>query len=113
MDNGKAGFAPIANAPIHGDDGFVAHSLEVFRGQGGSKAAAAVEDDLRAQIGNDALDVALQNALAEVDRLRQMARGVFTLFTDVYQEERFLVIEARFDVIDGLPSTGVLRPSSR
>src|SRR5262249_49510909 len=64
--------APVADAAIHGEGIRIAHFLQVVRGQGGAKTAAAVEDDFGLRVGETRLDVALDDPFSQVGRSRQV-----------------------------------------
>src|SRR5262249_24610621 len=66
----------------------VAHLLEVVADQRAAVSAAAIADDRRALVGNRALDVALDRALAEVVRAADPRLVPLTILARVHQHER-------------------------
>ena len=75
--------SPSANASIHREHVGVAHLLEIVSGQGRAVSAAAVQYERRIQARYTLLDVALDNALAQVNCPGKMIVGVFAVFADV------------------------------
>ena len=94
-------FSPAANAAIHGDYLGVSHLLQVIGGQCGAEASATIKYELSLQVGNLALDVALDDALAEVDGSGEVVGGEFAVFADVDQNEFLAAIETGFDRVNG------------
>src|SRR5690242_4183935 len=74
---------PPAPPSVHRSDVRVAHFAEIVRRKRRAKAAAAVEDDLGIRVGDLRLDVALDDALAEVLCARQVPLGPLALFAHV------------------------------
>ena len=73
--------------------------LQVFSGQRGAEAAAAVEDDFRGGVWNLLLDVALQDAFAEMNRAGKMILGVFAFLAHIEQVEAVAAVQAALDLI--------------
>src|SRR5712691_13354198 len=66
---------PSFPSAIHRFDIVVAHLLQVFRHQRGSESASAVQDQLPIRIGYLLLDVAFDDAFAQVDGAGEMPLG--------------------------------------
>ena len=79
---------PLAPPAGHRLHVAVAHLREVLGGERRAEAAAAVEDDLGVGVGDRLLDVALDDALAEVPRALDAACGELALLADVDELER-------------------------
>jgi hypothetical protein len=94
-------FAPLANAAIHGNNVGVTHLLQVVGGEGGAETATTIEDERGIEGGIPGLDVALDDAFAEVDGSREMVGIELAVFADVDQNKLFFSIEAGFDFVDG------------
>src|ERR1700686_1254172 len=71
---------PVANAAIHRDNVLVTHLLQIVGGEGGAESTAAVKNDFCIQIRYTRLDIALDDALPEMNRARQVVRSEFALF---------------------------------
>src|SRR5262249_8036358 len=84
--------APAAHAAAHRQHVGVTHLPQVVGSEGRAEAAAAVQDDLGADVGDALLDVAFEDALAEVDRPRQVVPGVLALLADVDKAELLAAI---------------------
>src|SRR5262249_43495588 len=63
---GQTALVPAAPAAIQREHVQVAHLLQVVGGERAAKAAAAIEEDGRVLLGNRVLDVALEDAAADV-----------------------------------------------
>ena len=98
--SGENVFAPAPNAAVHGEHVGVAHFLQIVRGQRGAISAAAVEDDGRVQFRHAFLDIALDDALAQVNGPRQMVFGVLAFFPDIHQNELVAAVKSGFDVVN-------------
>src|ERR1039458_5602774 len=96
----KAPLAPIANSAIHRYDIGVSHFLQVVGGQRGTEAAATIEYERSFEIGILALNVALDDALAQVDGSGQVVGVEFAVFADVYENELLTAIEPRLDFVN-------------
>src|ERR1700678_1564610 len=70
---------PIANSAVHRNHIRVTHLLQIIRSQRRPEAAATVEHNFRPQIRHAGLDVALDDALTQMDRARQVIFGEFAL----------------------------------
>src|SRR4051794_33114884 len=76
----QAGFSPTPPAAVHGFHVGVAHLLQIFCYERGTKASAAIQNQLRAGIRNALLDVALDDAAAQVYRIGEMPFIPFIIF---------------------------------
>src|SRR6266404_5395091 len=97
---GGALLVPAAPAAVHGNGVFVSHLLKCVGGESGSEAAAAVQDDLLLLVGHHALNVALDDALAEVDGANDMPLVPFVIFADVNKRGLFAGVHAFLDFGD-------------
>ena len=95
-----APFAPVADSAVHGNDIGVSHFLQVIGGQRGAEAAATIEYEFSLQIGILALNVALDDALAQVDGSGQVVGVEFAVFADVDENEFLAAIEPGFDRVN-------------
>src|SRR5882672_5186211 len=91
---------PAFPAAVHGFDVGVAHFLQVVRHQRGTKTAAAVQYDLGAGIRHALLDVALDDALAQMHCAGKMAFGPFIVFAHIHQEKFLPRLDSTFHVSD-------------
>src|ERR1700687_3603659 len=92
--------APAAPAAVHRCDVGVTHLLQVVGGERRAKAAAAIQDDPGGAVFNGALDVALNDALAEMLCAWQVAVRPFTLFAHVDEMKGLAAVEHGVDVVD-------------
>src|SRR5450755_2253775 len=92
--------APAPNAAVHGEHVGVSHLLQIVGGQGGAISAAAVEDEWGVQLRYALLDIALDDALAQVDCSRQMILGVFAFFPDIHQNKLVAAVKSGFDIVN-------------
>src|SRR5713226_9024282 len=92
---------PIANSAVHGNDIRVPHFLQVIGGQRGAEAAATIQYERSFEIRILALNVALDDALAQVDGSRQVVGVEFGVFADVDKNEFLAAIKPGFDLVDG------------
>src|SRR5712692_4910091 len=95
-----APFAPIANSAVHGNDIRVSHFLQVIGGQRGAEAAATIQYERSFEIRILAFNVALDDALAQVDGSRQVVGVEFAVFTDVDKNEFLFAIKPGFDFVN-------------
>jgi hypothetical protein len=65
--------------------------------RGGTKTTAAVEDQRRGLVGDGRLDVALDDALPEMNGPGQAAVRPFVVFADIHQREFFAGVESPLD----------------
>src|SRR6202163_5064325 len=92
--------APIADSAVHRDNVGVSHFLEIIGGQRGSETAATIEDERSFEIGILSLNVAFDDALAQVDGSGQVVGVELAVFADV-DENKFLgAIEPGFDFVN-------------
>ena len=91
---------PLAPAAVHRDDVGVPHPLQVLGGERGAESPAAIEDDSGGGVGDGALDIALDDALGQVPRPRQMAARELALLARIDQLEALALVEHGLDVID-------------
>src|SRR5208337_2944584 len=97
-------FAPIADSAVHGNDIRVSHFLQVIGGQRGTEAAATIEHEFSFEIRILALNVALDDALAQVDGSGQVVGIEYAVFANVDQNEFLAAIEPGFDRVNaGFP----------
>src|SRR5271157_5230063 len=92
-----APLAPIADAAVHGNDVGVSHLLQVIGCQRGTEAAATIEHERSSEIGILALNVALDDAFAQVDGSGQVVGVEFAVFADVDENEFVSAIEPGFE----------------
>src|SRR5262249_10514273 len=78
---------PAADAAGQGDHIGVTHFWQVVGCQGRAITAAAVEHNRRCRVGDALLDVAFNDALAEVNGAWQMVPGILAFFAYVDQVE--------------------------
>ena len=100
FSSGKPLSRQLANSAIHGYDIGVSHFLQVVGGQRGAETAAAIEYEFSLQVGILALDVALDDALAQVDGSGQVVGVEFAVFADVDENEFVAAIEPRLDFVN-------------
>src|SRR5713226_2908470 len=93
-------FAPASNAAVHGEHVGVAHFLQIVRSQSGAISAAAVEHDRGVHFWYAFLDIALDDALAQVNGPRQMILGLLAFFPDINQNKLVTAVKPRFDVVN-------------
>ena len=74
--------------------------MQVVGGQRGTEAAATIEDERSFEIGILALDVALDDAFAQVDGSGQVVGVEFAVFADVDENEFLAAIEPGFDFVN-------------
>src|SRR5262249_10347259 len=83
--DGESELDPATPPAVHRANVAVSHLLERVGRQSGAKATPTVEDDVRVVVGNRLLDVALDDALAEVRRPPHAATLPLTVFAHVDQ----------------------------
>src|SRR5712691_1970373 len=84
----RIGFlAPDADSPVHRKNIGIAHFLQVVGCQGGTEAAAAIEDERSIEIGVLPFDIALDNPLAQMDRAGNMSLVVFAILADINEDK--------------------------
>src|SRR4029077_14453357 len=66
---GKMFSPPAPNAAVHGEHIGITHLLQIVGGQRGAISTATIEDEGRAQFRCALLDIAFDDALAQVNRL--------------------------------------------
>jgi putative PIN family toxin of toxin-antitoxin system len=93
---GEPRFGPGAPAAVHRNAIFVAHFLQVIRGEGGAEAAAAIKNQRRGPVRDRRFDVTLNDSLAEVNGPGQVAPRPFIVFADVHQCEFLAGVEPLF-----------------
>src|SRR5262245_48287297 len=79
---------PGLEAALHRSDVRVAELLEGLRGEQRPNAAGAIEDDRRVAVGNCILDLLLDVALADVDRVGEVTLLPLGGFADVDDDGR-------------------------
>ena len=77
----------------------VPHSLQVLGYQGRTEAASTIEDDLRSRVRQSLFNVALDDALAEVNRPRQVVLRPLAFLADIDDAQLLASIQPRFHVI--------------
>src|SRR5208282_6641564 len=87
LHRGEAGFGPAAPAAIHGENVGVAHLLQIVRHQRGAESAPAVKHDGSRLARQGILNVALDDALAQVNGAGQMAFGPFAILSNINEGE--------------------------
>src|SRR5580698_3607004 len=92
--------APVADSAVHRNHIGVTHLLQVVSGQRGTETTAAIEDHLRVEFRYTRFDVALDDALAEVNGVGKMIFREFTFFAYVDQYEFVSAIHPRLDRVD-------------
>src|ERR1700690_3446036 len=95
-DGGKACLGPAAPAAVHRDHVAVAHFLQIVCRKRGAEAAAAIKNDGGVLIGEGLLDIAFDDAFAEVNGAGEVAASPFAVFAGVYQNDLFAGVEAFF-----------------
>src|SRR5580704_458191 len=93
LDYGIASFGPAAPAAIHRDHVGIAHFLQAFGCERGAEAAAAIENDRRAFIRDGFLDIAFDDAFAEVNGVGNVSAGPFAFLAGVHQDDRLAGVE--------------------
>jgi hypothetical protein len=96
----KAFFAPAPNTAVHGEHVGITHLLQIVGGQCGTVSTATIEDERRVQFRYALLDVAFDDALAQMNRSRQVIFGIFTLFPNVDQQEFVATVKPGLDVVN-------------
>jgi hypothetical protein len=74
--------------------------LQVIGGQRGTEAAATVEYEFSLQVGVLALNVALDDALAQVDGSGEVVGVEFAVFANVDENEFVAAIEPDFHLVN-------------
>src|SRR5258708_10343473 len=95
-----AAFAPIADPAIHGNDVGVSHLWQVVGGQRGTETAATIEHEGRCEIWIFSLNVAFNDAFAQVDGSGQVVGVEFAVFADVDENKFLAAIEPGFDFVN-------------
>src|SRR5262249_46213693 len=85
LDNRAARLLPAAEAAGERAHPGVAHRLQGAGGQRRAVAAAAVQDDVGVELRDEALDVALDDALAQVRGAREAAKLPLVVLADIEQ----------------------------
>src|SRR5579864_5994872 len=93
-------FAPAANAAVHRNDVCVTHLLEIVGGKRGPKTAATIKDHLGVEFWHAGLDVAFDDAFAQVDGAGEMIFGIFAFLADVDQQNFFATIHPGLNCVD-------------
>src|ERR1700676_3970195 len=98
--SGESRLSPGAPAAVHRDAVRVTHFLQVIGSQRRAETASTVEDERCRFIGDRLLDVALDDALSQMNSAGQMAARPFVIFADVHEREFFPGIEAPLDLAE-------------
>ncbi len=77
--------APTAKTTVDRDNVGVAHFLEIIGHERGTESAAAIAENARLGIRDTLLDIALDNALAEMNRAGSVAGMPFAFLANVDQ----------------------------
>src|SRR5712691_2543810 len=93
---GEACAGPGAPAAVHRNAIRVAHLLQIVCGQRRPESASAVEHQRRGLVRHGLLDVALDDALAEVNRAGEVAARPLAFLTHVHEREFFAGVEPAF-----------------
>src|SRR6185503_2493773 len=94
------GLAPAAKASVHRNDVAITHLLDRVGRERGAIAAAAVKNERAAEIGDFGLDVALDDAFAEMNGAREVPGRELALLAYVDQVEVLASVEHRFHAVD-------------
>jgi len=92
--------APIADSAVHRDDVGVSHFLQVVGSKGGPESAATIKHERSFEIGILSLNVAFDDALAQVDGSGQVVGVEFAVFADVNENKFFAAIEPGFNFVN-------------
>src|SRR4029077_4525653 len=95
-----APFAPIADSAVHRDDVGVPHFLKIVGGQRGSKPTATIEHERSCEIGILSLNVAFDDALAQVDGSGQVVVVDLAVYADVDENNFLAAIETGLDFVN-------------
>src|SRR5713101_4645991 len=68
----QARFQPALPPAVHGFDVVIAHLLQILSRECGTESAAAIQNELGVRVRNALLDVALDDALAQVNGAGKM-----------------------------------------
>jgi hypothetical protein len=82
-------------------DIFVAQSLRRVRRERGAKSAAAIQNQFRARVGKHFFQVALQDSLAQMFRLRRVTGVPFVVLAHVNQDGPGILRQPRAGLFDG------------
>src|SRR6266849_170044 len=93
LRDGIIRFGPATPATVHRDDVGVTHLLQAVRGERGAEASAAIKHDCYVVIGNCIFDVALDDALAEVNRSGDVSARPFGVFARVHEDQFFAGVQ--------------------
>src|SRR6516225_3709499 len=94
----QSGGNPALPAAVHGFHVGVAHFLKIFRGERGTEAAAAVQNEFRLGIRHRLFDVALDDAFSQVNRPGYVSVGPLAVLASIYENEFLSRIEAALHV---------------
>src|SRR5580700_7872426 len=89
-------FTPVANSTVHGNNVGISHFLQVVGCESGAEAAATIEDQLGIQIRILILNIAFDDALAQMDGSGQVIGVEFAVFADVDENELVPTVEPGF-----------------
>jgi len=93
-------FTPAANSAIHGDNVTVSHYLQVIGGQGRAKTSAAIKYEFGLQVGIFGFNVALDDALPQVNGAWEVVGIEFAIFADVDENDFVAAIQTGLDLIN-------------
>ena len=74
--------------------------MQVIGSQGGTETTATIEDEWCFEIGILSLNVAFDDALAQVDGSGQVVGVEFAIFADVNENKFLAAIESGFDFVN-------------
>jgi 23S rRNA pseudouridine2605 synthase len=100
LHQGVAFFAPAANAAVHGNHVGVAHFLQIIGSESRAKPSPAIENHLRAEIGNASLNVAFNDPLAQVHGAGKMVLGKLALFAYIDEQKAVTAIHTGFHCVN-------------
>src|SRR5713101_5544903 len=92
--------APIADSAVHRNDVGVSHFLQVIGCKGGPETSATIENERSVEIGILSLNVAFDDALAQVDGSGQVVGVELAVFADVDENKFLAAIEPGFDFVN-------------
>src|ERR1700738_3250763 len=87
---------PIPNSAVHRNHILVAHLLQVVGGQSRAEASTAIQHQLGVKRGNPRLDVALDDAFAQMKGPGEMVLGEFAFLPHIHQRELLSAIQSGF-----------------
>src|ERR1700682_293511 len=89
-------FQPALPPAVHRFDAVVAHLLKILRHQRGPESAAAIQDELCIRVRDSLLDVALDDASAQVNGAGKMSLHPFIVLANIHEEKLLPTSAAAF-----------------